>query len=395
MERGTEEPSGSGDKVVDREAVQVPKRGKLKKIPLLAAPAGPDGESEEDKVLRLLYDELVLMGAPIVDSITSTTNPERTRQALLGKFRASSVKRYLAYWQGFRKWVVATYGKLPSQGEQLVDYLLAREEEGMGASVPLSVGKGVSWFEKLAGFEDWQWLSSSPLVDVVVRDLLKKLEDGAPPRRRALRILSTFVPALERLVLDQQKEDRLRAGAFVKLLKVWASLRFDDAAHMRVDMVRCYDKKMSGLLRRTKTTGGGKRVKELPFHVSECAWIDDDDWLQVGVEVLGSAVGKSCSFLIPAGVSQGLGVGDYVMAYQEAVSWSTEVMQELKDKSGAPLIPHRFWTEHSERATLPSGLAALGIPKSDRDLLGRWTPEGSDQYVRTYNAVVSRMQASR
>jgi hypothetical protein len=30
-----------------------------------------------------------------------------------------------------------------SRGAQLVDYLLAREEDGMGASVPLSVGKGV------------------------------------------------------------------------------------------------------------------------------------------------------------------------------------------------------------------------------------------------------------
>lgn len=30
--------------------------------------------------------------------------------------------------------------------------------------------------------------------------------------------------------------------------------------------------------------------------------------------------------------------------------------------------------------------------KSDRDLLGRWSPEGSDQYIRTYNSVVGRMQ---
>lgn len=58
-------------------------------------------------------------------------------------------------------------------------------------------------------------------------------------------------------------------------------------------------------------------------------------------------------------------------------------------------MPHewvRFWTEHSERATLSSCLACLGIPKSDRDLLGRWSPEGSDQYIRTYNTVVARMQ---
>ena len=71
-------------------------------------------------------------------------------------------------------------------------------------------------------------------------------------------------------------------------------------------------------------------------------------------------------------------------------------MQDLRDERGEQLIPHgweRYWTEHSERATMPSALAALGIEKSERDLLGRWTPEGSDQYVRTYNAVVGRLQA--
>ena len=48
--------------------------------------------------------------------------------------------------------------------------------------------------------------------------------------------------------------------------------------------------------------------------------------------------------------------------------------------------------EHSERATLPSGLAALGVEKADRDYLGRWCPEGSDIYVRTYNSIVKKMQ---
>eukprot|EP00969_Alexandrium_andersonii_P283332 12525987-Alexandrium_andersonii.AAC.1 len=40
-----------------------------------------------------------------------------------------------------------------------------------------------------------------------------------------------------------------------------------------------------------------------------------------------------------------------------------------------------LWSEHSERATLPSGLAVLGEDKAKRDLLGRWCPDGgSDTY---------------
>ena len=44
------------------------------------------------------------------------------------------------------------------------------------------------------------------------------------------------------------------------------------------------------------------------------------------------------------------------------------------------------WTNHSERASLPSALAATGIAKERRNMLGRWRPDGSDEYVRTYRA---------
>lgn len=50
-----------------------------------------------------------------------------------------------------------------------------REEEGMGASVPLSVSKVVSWMGKTAGFDREEWHDQDPLVEVV-RDLLEKLE---------------------------------------------------------------------------------------------------------------------------------------------------------------------------------------------------------------------------
>ena len=41
------------------------------------------------------------------------------------------------------------------------------------------------------------------------------------------------------------------------------------------------------------------------------------------------------------------------------------------------------WTNHSKRAILTSALAAIGVDKVRRDFLGRWSPSGSDDYVRT------------
>ena len=124
-----------------RTSVEVPQRGKMMRIPKGKPLLGKAGEPEDEAIIRVLFEELEMMGAPVVEQILATANPDRAKAALLGKYRASTVKRYLAYWQGFRRWVGKSYGKLPCQGEQLVDFLLAREEEGMGPSVPLSEGR--------------------------------------------------------------------------------------------------------------------------------------------------------------------------------------------------------------------------------------------------------------
>ena len=33
----------------------------------------------------------------------------------------------------------------------------------------------------------------------------------------------------------------------------------------------------------------------------------------------------------------------------------------------------------------------MGVPKSERDPLGRWSPSGSDDYVRTYRALINNL----
>ena len=45
---------------------------------------------------------------------------------------------------------------------------------------------------------------------------------------------------------------------------------------------------------------------------------------------------------------------------------------------GLPLEVQGYWTEHSERSVLPTALSLMDVPPQDKDLLGRWKPEGSD-----------------
>lgn len=60
-------------------------------------------------------------------------------------------------------------------------------------------------------------------------------------------------------------------------------------------------------------------------------------------------------------------MGSTLMTYVEAVAISAEVFAAMRHPNGSFLVPdswERFWTEHSERATLASDLAALGVVKT-------------------------------
>ena len=194
--------------------------------------------------------------------------------------------------------------------------------------------------------------------------------------------------------MDGATPFEVRICAWFKLIKLWASMRFDDAAHLKTSELRFYDGQLIGMMHQSKTTGAGKRVRELPIFIARDAYVLQDDWLSVGFDLVKLQMPRDRVFVFPEGCFYGVKYGTSHVSYAEAVAGSSKTMALLEGYSGR-LIPsgwERFWSEHSERATLPSGLAALGVEKSSRDLLGRWCPEGSDVYVRTYNSIVRKMQ---
>ena len=374
----------------------VPKPGTLGKSVRLRSGRIIAEDEAELKVLDALVQELQKCSAPILAELSKAMNPERAVKSLVGKYRASTLTRYLASWQRFSQWAEAGGGsnRRPT-ALQLVDYLYTREEEGMGPSIPLAVFRAVGWFENLAGWEEHTSICRSPMVDLVVKELTRKLEGGAPPVKRAPRWLSFMFEGLEALVVDEMTDPAVRRCAWMKLIKAWASMRHSDVVNLRMDSVRFYDGRLSGTLRQTKTTGAGKRVRELPIFISKEAHIAHKDWLGVGYELVKKMDPPERVYVFQEGMSSLNVCRDGQLKYAEAAAASANALACIEDDSGNAVLPQgweRFWTEHSERATSSSGLAALGVKKDERDLLGRWQPEGSDQYVRTYNAVVGRLQ---
>lgn len=200
-------------------------------------------DEAEEKVLRILVKELTEMGAPVLLEMESTARPERTIKALMGKYRASTLRRLLCH------------------------------ERCRGSS-------------RLAGIPGGQRLADNQAVDLVVKDLVKKLERKGAPIQRAPRWLTMMIGLMESLVMDRKAPLGRTVAAWKKLVKVWGALRFSDAANMKVKAVRFYDGKLTATLQKTKTTGAGKRVRELPLYISQEAYVSELAWLEIGYNLV-------------------------------------------------------------------------------------------------------------
>ncbi len=82
------------------------------------------------------------------------------------------------------------------------------------------------------------------------------------------------------------------------------------------------------------------------------------------------------SFNVPASAGDMAILGKKVLEVTKVPVWCADGTGTWCEGS-VPLIPPPLLngsTGHSERCTLPTLLAEMGVPKQDRDPLGRWSP---------------------
>ena len=110
----------------------------------------------------------------------------------------------------------------------------------------------------------------------------------------------------------------LRRLAWIKLVKVWASLRWSDVQAILPQELRLIEGRLSTILRRTKTSGPNRQVKELPVCVSEKAYFAKPTWIKTGFDLLQFHVRYKRDYLVPR--LKGNGALDNTMAsYADAM----------------------------------------------------------------------------
>ncbi|OLQ03577.1 hypothetical protein AK812_SmicGene13423 [Symbiodinium microadriaticum] len=316
--------------------------------------------------------ELKDIGAPVLAKLQGSLDPDRAANLLVGRLWLGEAKLRLP----------------PGRPADLVDFLLSRRDEPCGRTVPEATLKAIAWVEQVAEFPLEQRASHGRLAWAAKDRIVEELSTGAKLTKRAPRYPVYMVAQLERVVMDMGQAVGLRIWAWGKLLKVWGTLRWSDLQAIIPGELSLVDGRLVTTLRRTKTSGASRRVKELPVCISERGYLARSGWLATGFNLLKDHAGYKRDYLLPRLGSDGR-LERKMAGYADAMVATAALLTAI----GLPGVVQGFWTEHSERAILPTALSLQDVAPQDKDLLGRWRPEGSDTYARAFGGRVARLQA--
>ena len=289
----------------------------------------------------------------------------------------------------------------------LLDYLHERRLEPCARTVPAAILCCLGFVEKAGGIPAAERLSDMQLVKNTVNQCTAELEAGAEPKRQAPMLPIAAVVSLELMVVNQDAELFVRGFAFYKLLKLWTACRTSDLSGLNPSTLRLTSSGLQGVLDRTKVSGPGKRIRYLPIFVSCHAFLAVPNWLSVGWEIWNREIMSFArDYFLPLPNSDRSGVRQTMADYPQTVALTKSVWRMLRmpvklDDQWALAEDFlfdaeeslRFWSEHSERNWLISLLASLGVPREQRDFVGRWhAASSSDEYIRTAKQIVLQLQ---
>ena len=372
-----------------------------------------DRQLQEEKLLQFWTNRVVALlkegETPSYKLALQARDPASVMMLMAGKTRCSTLRKYVKAWERFRRWLLMEGPSAwPTGPLQIIEYLQTLAAEPCGATIPQTFIQAAAWLEKAGGYDDYEKLSCNALVTRCLDKINTILTAGARPTKQSPRFPCIVLASAELFVVNPKHSTFLRYSAWLLLLKCWSSLRHDDLQHITPRNLRMVEGALLGTLSQSKTSGPGKRMRELPVVVSRSCKLCCTQWLSVGFDLMKELLpGDKIDFMIPRGTMKGLSSTHIPASYSDASAAEHRLFMELKvpgydtimgwSESATALFPIPiigFWTLHSPRNFVSSLLIFLDVEKSKRDMVGRWSPSGSEDYTRTYRAAVAKLQAA-
>ena len=265
----------------------------------------------------------------------------------------------------------------------MLDYILHLNQEGPTLGRLIDAKASLAVLEEAGQVGPEDRISCNKLWLRACDSLEQELHGRAGPVHKAPPLTVAMIISLELEVMDTDKPEYARALCWIILLAVWACMRlsdFDGLDHSRLTLSTLG---LRGYLVRTKTTGPGKKVREVPIYVKQTATLAGTSWLCTGFDIW-----ERYKTWYPTNI--------FLMRPQ--ANWNDPIRKYMGPEHFAGCVrslflklevPHRVrlsrtWrlrdgemlldqdSGHSMRHFLPTVSAGMGVQKEQRDFLGRW-----------------------
>ena len=364
-------------------------------------------KKERDRWVASLREILIEAKTPVAFGMDGESEAMTTRRFGKGR-RAGTLREHVKTWLRYRSWLRSTFQvEWPSEPFHFSAYLEARAAEPCGKTIPASLLKTFIFMEHAAEIVKSEQVSATPAVRNTLEEVKLELESvEGRPSRQALHLPVSLVLSWEKAVMDLRFPRFLRGCAWfrVRLVKLWGRLRFNDTVGLDFGSITLEPFGLQGDLKKTKTSGPGKKINVLKVFVSDKAYLHESEWLETGWQLWKAmAVEKDMSrrdFFLPHPAPGLESMSCKMASYAAASAMSHSLAAELRvffENAELKLFAEGvsvFWTEHSERVTLRSWARVAGVPEDTCKRLGRWTPTVDQSYDRTVRAAILKAQAA-
>ena len=404
--------NGSSNQLDSVMNLVVPMKGQRRTRRGLERPVqGPEQRKVEDarrlaKLQGELVEFLIEGTAPCTVLVKSAPDPLKLLMNVIGKTRLGTAEKYIRIWRLFRSWLLEVHNTAwPKEVYQLLEYLFVLREEAGGPTVPQKWYQACSWMYRKGGFVGEEVLVKAGLVRETVDKMLTEIQ--ITPVKQATRFPILVLVSLEVYLCDESKPPFKRIAAGALLLRSWATLRRDDQQHLQRSSLRIVGDYVIAELLMSKTSGPGKRVRQLMVALAIDVQLTGLSWAATFVELLAMHQTKDADYLLDGSDRRRLKSTGVMETYQEAASMTRTLMGELRvpelNEAGwtatdLRVIPEGLedlFTQHSPRPVIPSMAIHVEPDEAKRHAVGRWhaaKAAGSADYVRTFRDVVGSVQ---
>ena len=243
--------------------------------------------------LKVMVAFLVEAQLPVCEIADKTSDPQAILERSFGSRRLRTLRSRARAWRKVASWMTIFKGySFPQHVPDMLDYLLFLQQEGVSKGQVDGVAASLSVLEDAGQVSEGSRISSHRLWIQALKACISELEQGAKPVRKAPPLSVAMVLALEEFVVEEENPLYARAIAWVTLVCVWACMRVSDLEGLAPGRITVNHRGLRGFLTRTKTTGPGKQVREVPVFIARNVSLSGADWLKVGWK-LWSDLGQS------------------------------------------------------------------------------------------------------